>query len=136
MHVHDERAGVPSHVHTQATLRMKMDYKNENFNMFDLIAYRIKFKVGALRSPLSRVLLRVQREGMCCSVCRGRAYAAPCAEGGHVLLVVQREGMCCSVCGGRACTAPSAEGRHVLLVVQREGMCLPIFSCPIPHPPR
>lgn len=27
----------------QATLRMKMDHKNENFNMFDLIAYRIKF---------------------------------------------------------------------------------------------
>ncbi len=26
-----------------ATLRMKMDPKNENFNMFDLIAYRIKF---------------------------------------------------------------------------------------------
>lgn len=26
-----------------ATLRMKMDYKNENPNMFDLIAYRIKF---------------------------------------------------------------------------------------------
>ncbi|GAB4821823.1 hypothetical protein N2152v2_008869 [Parachlorella kessleri] len=27
----------------KATLRMKMDPKNENFNMFDLIAYRIKF---------------------------------------------------------------------------------------------
>ncbi|MEW5304384.1 MAG: hypothetical protein WDW36_006995 [Sanguina aurantia] len=27
----------------KATLRMKMDIKNENFNMFDLIAYRIKF---------------------------------------------------------------------------------------------
>ncbi|GIL78897.1 hypothetical protein Vretimale_110 [Volvox reticuliferus] len=27
----------------KATLRMKMDHKNENFNMFDLIAYRIKF---------------------------------------------------------------------------------------------
>lgn len=27
----------------QATLRMKMDHKNENYNMFDLIAYRVKF---------------------------------------------------------------------------------------------
>ncbi|GFR51525.1 hypothetical protein Agub_g13941 [Astrephomene gubernaculifera] len=27
----------------KATLRMKMDHKNENYNMFDLIAYRIKF---------------------------------------------------------------------------------------------
>ncbi|KXZ51794.1 hypothetical protein GPECTOR_11g237 [Gonium pectorale] len=27
----------------KATLRMKMDYKNENYNMFDMIAYRIKF---------------------------------------------------------------------------------------------
>lgn len=26
-----------------ATLRMKMDHKNENYNMFDLIAYRVKF---------------------------------------------------------------------------------------------
>lgn len=26
-----------------ATLRMKMDYKNENVNMFDLIAYRVKY---------------------------------------------------------------------------------------------
>ncbi|GAX82347.1 hypothetical protein CEUSTIGMA_g9776.t1 [Chlamydomonas eustigma] len=26
-----------------ATLRMRMDHKNENFNMFDLIAFRIKF---------------------------------------------------------------------------------------------
>lgn len=26
-----------------ATLRMRMDHKNENFNMFDMIAYRIKF---------------------------------------------------------------------------------------------
>lgn len=29
--------------HAQATLRLKMDHKNENFNMFDLVAYRIKF---------------------------------------------------------------------------------------------
>ena len=28
----------------QATLRMKMDPRNDNFNMFDLIAYRIKFE--------------------------------------------------------------------------------------------
>ncbi len=27
----------------KATLRMRQDHKNENFNMFDLIAYRIKF---------------------------------------------------------------------------------------------
>mmetsp|Transcript_9586 Transcript_9586/g.20421 ORF Transcript_9586/g.20421 Transcript_9586/m.20421 type:complete len:801 (+) Transcript_9586:112-2514(+) len=27
----------------KATLRMKMDHKNDNYNMFDLIAYRIKF---------------------------------------------------------------------------------------------
>ncbi|KAL6761426.1 tRNA synthetases class I, catalytic domain-containing protein [Haematococcus lacustris] len=27
----------------QATLRMKMDHKNNNYNMFDLIAYRIKY---------------------------------------------------------------------------------------------
>lgn len=27
----------------KATLRMKMDVKNENYNMFDLVAYRIKF---------------------------------------------------------------------------------------------
>ncbi|CAD7697335.1 unnamed protein product [Ostreobium quekettii] len=26
-----------------ATLRMRMDHKNENYNMFDLIAYRVKF---------------------------------------------------------------------------------------------
>ena len=26
-----------------ATLRMRQDHRNENFNMFDLIAYRIKF---------------------------------------------------------------------------------------------
>lgn len=28
----------------KATLRMRMDHKNENFNMFDSIAYRIKFR--------------------------------------------------------------------------------------------
>jgi glutaminyl-tRNA synthetase len=27
----------------QATLRMKQDHKNNNYNMFDLIAYRIKY---------------------------------------------------------------------------------------------
>ncbi|GMH32257.1 hypothetical protein BSKO_00091 [Bryopsis sp. KO-2023] len=27
----------------EATLRMKMDHKNDNYNMFDLIAYRVKF---------------------------------------------------------------------------------------------
>jgi glutaminyl-tRNA synthetase len=27
-----------------ATLRMKQDVKNDNFNMFDLIAYRIKVR--------------------------------------------------------------------------------------------
>jgi glutaminyl-tRNA synthetase len=26
-----------------ATLRMRQDHRNDNFNMFDLIAYRIKF---------------------------------------------------------------------------------------------
>ena len=27
----------------EVCLRMKMDVKNENYNMFDLIAYRIKY---------------------------------------------------------------------------------------------
>ncbi len=37
----------------KATLRMKQDMQNENFNMYDLIAYRIK--VTTLLSILKRV---------------------------------------------------------------------------------
>ncbi|KAK9818383.1 hypothetical protein WJX72_011738 [[Myrmecia] bisecta] len=35
----------------KATLRMRMDYKNNNYNMFDLIAYRIKFTAHPHAGP-------------------------------------------------------------------------------------